>query len=79
MQELNDFFNAGFGWTCRRCDSDLKTANEPVDEPSRLMREGEAETKEVRFSNPAMAKWADPGHRMLTCPRCGITELVDIY
>lgn len=45
---------------------------------SRIMREGEAESKAPEMSNLALAKWADPAHRTLICPRCGITELVDI-
>lgn len=74
MQELNDFYNEGFGWICRHCDRDLKTE---TNSHSRLLLEGEAESKSPTFSNPALAKWADPAHRTLTCPRCGITELAD--
>ena len=75
MQELNDFYNEGFGWICRQCDKDLEAE---VNEHSRLLLEGEAESKTPTFSNPALAKWADPEHRTLTCPRCGISELADI-
>ncbi len=42
------------------------------------MTEGEAESKHPRLSNAALAKWADPARRILECPRCGISELVDI-
>lgn len=42
------------------------------------MREGEAESKQPVMANIALAKWADPAHRTLLCPRCGITELADI-
>ena len=76
--ELNDFYNAGFGWICRACERELKqqfkTENQSV---SRLMREGEAESKQPKMSNQALAKWADPSQRTLMCPRCGITELAD--
>lgn len=41
------------------------------------MHEGEAESKNPALSNLALAKWADPAHRSLVCPRCGITELAD--
>lgn len=75
MQETNDFYNDGFGWACRHCARELAIEN--TDEPSRLLREGETESKTARFSNPALAKWADPAHRTLMCPRCGITELID--
>ncbi len=78
--ELNDFYNAGFGWICRYCERELKAENDESNEKhSRLLREGEAESKQPRFSNQAMAKWADPAHRALICPRCGITELADKF
>ncbi len=78
--ELNDFYNDGFGWICKHCERELerqiKVSNKKT---SRLMREGEAESKNPKLSNQAMAKWADPAHRTLVCPRCGITELADKF
>jgi hypothetical protein len=41
------------------------------------MREGEAESKSPRLSNPALAKWEDASQRTLFCPRCGVSELVE--
>jgi hypothetical protein len=76
MSALNNFYNAGFGWICRNCEHALKT-QEKAEKHSRLMREGESESKNPRLSNAALAKWLDPEHRTLICPRCGITELVD--
>lgn len=76
--ELNDFYNDGFGWICRVCERELKKETEAENQNlSRLMREGEAESKQPKMSTPALAKWADPAQRTLMCPRCGITELVD--
>lgn len=76
MIELDQFYNDGFGWICRSCERDLVKVH--VDEErSRLMREGEAESKQPSFSSKALAKWTDPSHRSLICPRCGITELAD--
>jgi RNA polymerase subunit RPABC4/transcription elongation factor Spt4 len=74
--KLNDFYNDGFGWICKRCERELEKQTAPENH-SRLMREGEAESKTPRFSNSALAKWADFTHRTLICPRCGITELAD--
>lgn len=80
MKETNDFFNDGFGWVCRHCHSELsRSASESVSSHSRLMTEGEAEGKAPRLTNEALAKWADPERRTLMCPRCGITELIDIF
>ncbi len=76
--ELNDFYNDGFGWICKHCERELEAQNKrPKPKRSRLMREGEAESKTPVFSNQAMAKWADKAQRILMCPRCGITELAE--
>lgn len=76
MIELEDFYNDGFGWICRRCERELKDAGDGRI-AGRLMQEGEAESKKPRFSTPALAKWLDKVQRTLICPRCGITELAD--
>ena len=76
MKELNDFYNEGFGWVCRHCDKDL-ASHSHSNQPSRLLMEGEAESKTPQFSNRALAKWADPEQTTLICPRCGIVETVD--
>ena len=75
--ELDDFYNDGFGWICKRCERELKEPENSSPNHSRLMREGESESKQPRLSNLAMAKWADKEQRTLICPRCGITESVD--
>jgi hypothetical protein len=77
--ELDDFYNDGFGWICKHCERELKEPETDSRAPSRLMREGEAESKNPRLSSPALAKWTDKAQRTLMCPRCGITELADKY
>jgi hypothetical protein len=77
--ELQDFYNEGFGWICRRCEQELKEQEISSNNQSRLMREGEAESKNPRLSNSALAKWMDKAQTTLICPRCGITELVDKF
>ena len=73
--ELNNFYNNGFGWICKRCEIDFTAQNGDSDkEASRLMREGEAESKQPKFSNAALAKWADAERKSLICPRCGAIE-----
>ena len=74
MIELNEFFNDGFGWKCMHCH---KVTPSSSDGHARFYIEGEAESKQPRLSEPAMAKWEDAARTTLTCPRCGITELVD--
>jgi hypothetical protein len=77
MIELEMFYNNGFGWVCRQCEAERQgVASSETNAASRLMREGEAERKQPVLSS-ALAKWLDPSHRTLICPRCGVTELVD--
>ena len=76
MSQLKDFYNDGFGWVCRQCERELK--DEGVASVSRLMTEGEAESKTPELSNRAMAKWFDAAQTTLICPRCGLTEPVDV-
>ncbi len=76
--ELDDFYNAGFGWICKHCEREIKRQNKDApSKHSRLMSEGEAESKQPKLSNAALAKWMDKAQRTLMCPRCGITELAD--
>ncbi len=77
MIELNDFYNDGFGWICKHCERELQAEKRDSSASSRLMREGEAESKQPQFSNQALAKWLDLAQRTLVCSRCGITENVD--
>lgn len=78
--EIDNFYNDGFGWICKHCERELKNENaETGEKHSRLMTEGEAESKQPEFSNKAMAKWLDAANTTLTCPRCGTTEKADKY
>lgn len=74
--ELKDFYNAGFGWICKSCEREIKAPGENADLHSRLLREGESESKKPTFSNAALAKWADADQKILVCPRCGKTERI---
>lgn len=77
MTELNDFYNAGFGWICRACERDLQPEHLSEGKHSRVFREGEAESRSPELANQALAKWTDKTRRFLTCPRCGLTEPVE--
>ncbi len=78
--ELNDFYNAGFGWICKKCERELKNQENSSEKSiSRLMREGESESKNPKLSSLAMAKWTDATRRTLICPRCGSMESTDNF
>lgn len=77
MFEIDEFYNKGFGWICKRCEHELKaqTASDDNELP-RVWREGEAESKQPKLSAP-VARWLDAARNQLFCPRCGITEIVN--
>ncbi len=78
--DLEYFYNDGFGWICKLCEGEIKqTLNAPENQFSRLMREGEAESKQPQFSSHALARWTDAAQRTLVCPRCGISETIDKF
>ena len=63
--EVNDFYNDGFGWICRRCERELADGERSRGDLSRIMKEGEAESKNPVMSNVALAKWLDPARTTL--------------
>jgi hypothetical protein len=73
MRGLVNFYNKGFGWICRKCEREL-SSNAGESKHSRLMTEGEAESRDPRLSNSAIARWTDTNRTALFCPRCEITE-----
>lgn len=76
--DFNDFYNDGFGWICKHCEREQKSELPQKDTKlSRLMSEGESESKTPRFSNSALARWMDKAQTTLICPQCGVTEKVD--
>ena len=79
MLELNDFYNDGFGWKCKSCERELAAETADTATRSRLLTEGEAESKQPKFSNLAMAKWFDKAQSILICPRCKIVENVENF
>jgi hypothetical protein len=76
--EYNDFYNEGFGFICKHCERELKE-NQPsqTHRHARFMSEGEAESKQPKLSNQALAKWLDKLQTTLICINCGVTEKID--
>lgn len=77
MLEIDHFINEGFGWACKHCSAETKARVERQSTRARFFTEGEAEEKEPVLSTPALARWTTPARRVLSCPRCGIEEMVD--
>lgn len=81
MEETKYFQNDGFGWICKSCAAENKknsvAGSETADAKPLYFMEGEA-FGNVGPLDQTRARWADPAQRSLMCPRCGITELIDI-
>ncbi len=75
-KETDYFLNEGFGWVCKRCQEAEKSAPK-TKEQSRLLKEGEAESKQPKFSTSSLATWLDREKRILVCPKCGIRENIE--
>lgn len=75
--DYNDFYNDGFGFICKHCERELKEKTSHERRHPRFMREGEAESKQPKLSNTALAKWLDKAQTTLICPNCGITEKIE--
>ena len=78
MFDLENFYNAGTGWICKRCEQELKEIETltPDENLPRVWREGEAESKQPKLSAP-LAKWTNAARNQLVCPRCNNSELID--
>jgi hypothetical protein len=76
MSELKEFYNDGFGWVCRRCEAEIGAADAGGPVLSRLMREGEGESKQPVLSTRALAQWNDETRSVLVCPGCGTAESI---
>ncbi|HMF55466.1 MAG TPA: hypothetical protein VK619_03830 [Pyrinomonadaceae bacterium] len=75
--ETTHFINPGYGWLCKHCSVRDDVHLDRSNRRARFFNEGEAEEKEPKLSTLALAKWRDPAHRTLVCPRCGIEEVVN--
>ena len=73
---MKHFVNQGFGWTCRRCQGNDEARSSEAGGRARFFREGEAEEREMKLSEPALARWRDDAREILVCPRCGMEENV---
>lgn len=78
MNEIDEFYNQGFGWICKRCERELNSeaASKEQENLPRVWREGEAENKQPKLSAP-VARWLDAARTQLICPRCGISEVAN--
>jgi hypothetical protein len=68
MHQSNHFFNLGYGWLCKHCsaeDAERKNQHQDKPEPARMVL--------------ALATWTDSSHDALTCPRCGIEEMIKAW
>lgn len=68
----HSFHQTELGWVCIQCETMFYAP-----QPERPRQSDQHSTDEP-VSDSFIAKWADLARRSLTCPKCGITELVEI-
>jgi len=74
VHETNHFFNLGYGWLCKHCTAEEAERRQRVQ--SRHTHGPKDHRGERHGTNLALAKWIDEERHGLTCPRCGVKELV---
>jgi rubredoxin len=74
---MKHFINQGYGWTCRRCQSEETAQVSERSARARFFSEGEAEERAPKLSAASLARWRDEYHQTLVCPRCGVEETVE--
>ena len=73
---MKHFVNEGFGWTCRRCQTEERARETPQSPRARFFSEGESEDRETKLSAAPLARWRDASRRALVCPHCGVEETI---
>jgi hypothetical protein len=79
LNETNHFFNLGYGWLCKHCsaeDADKHERGGPWDFFQRKKEQSEPEKIATKLPSLVLARWTDAARQSLTCPRCGIEELI---
>jgi hypothetical protein len=67
MHQTTHFFNLGYGWLCKHCSAEDA-------ERKRQQQHPHHHHPAERKATLALARWSDPEHHVLACPRCGIEE-----
>jgi hypothetical protein len=69
MVETESFFNAGYGWVCKRCAL-LQTEAHKCSSKNK-------DALSIKRAPASLAQWLDDKRRVLYCPCCGAQEEVD--
>jgi hypothetical protein len=65
LNQTNHFFDLGYGWLCKHCSAEDTERKQHPEIPTSSQN-----------SALALAGWTDASRHALTCPRCGIEEMV---
>jgi hypothetical protein len=76
VHQTNHFFDLGYGWLCKHCSAaDTEARHQPPQANGSFFTHAIAEKKEAKPAL-ALATWTDSSRHALTCPRCGIEEMI---
>jgi hypothetical protein len=68
MNQTNHFFDLGYGWLCKHCSA---ADTEAKQRPTEIHGRPQQQTPAL-----ALAGWTDSSRKVLSCPRCGIEEMI---
>jgi hypothetical protein len=73
VNQTNHFFDLGYGWLCKHCSAADTESKQPQ---SGFLSHVDKQNEPRKPFALALASWTDASHHALTCPRCGIEELI---
>jgi hypothetical protein len=78
VNQTNHFFDLGYGWLCKHCSAaDTEATHQPSQPHAGFLRPAATTEKEAKKPMAlALASWTDDSRHALTCPRCGIEEMI---
>jgi hypothetical protein len=79
VQQTNHFFDLGYGWLCKHCSAqDAERKRQHSQTPAGFLNENKPQQKQSNA--PAcglpLARWTNSTRQALSCPRCGIEEMI---
>jgi hypothetical protein len=76
MNQTNHFFDLGYGWLCKHCSAEDTERKQRPEVSAGFVGPSDRRMNESRTSELALARWTDSTHHALSCPRCGIEEII---
>jgi hypothetical protein len=77
LNQTNHFFDLGYGWLCKHCSAaDCEREHQDTETRSGFFSRADSDKKASKPPGLPLASWTDSSRHALTCPRCGIEEMI---